>query len=54
MRYCYQVVYELLKVLTMMIQSANYVNARENMEYRRSYQPRNVSSSSEFALKNTR
>lgn len=24
-----------------MVQGANYVNARENMEYRRSYQPRN-------------
>ncbi|XP_003384522.1 PREDICTED: uncharacterized protein LOC100635853 [Amphimedon queenslandica] len=39
-------------VLTLMIQSANYVNARENMEYRRSYQPRNVPNSSEYAMKN--
>lgn len=39
-------------VFTLIIQGANYVNARENMEYRRSYQPRN--NNDDYAMKRVR
>lgn len=42
------------QVITLMIQSANFVNARENMEYRRSYQPRNNVGNSDYMMKSVR
>ena len=36
----------------MVIQGANYVNARENMEYRKSYQPR--TNGEEYSMKRVR